>query len=79
MTNRAEPLFTSILTCLTLLSIIFFPSLSYSDDSNLSFNLKDWIDTTGYAEFHFYPPHNEYDSNPGMEFQDRVVRHDINF
>ncbi len=62
-----------MLICLTLLSIIFFPSLSYSDNSSFSFNLKDWIDTHGYAEFHFYPPHNEYDPNPGVDFRDRVV------
>ncbi len=73
MINRTEPLVTTMLICLTLLSIIFFPSLSYSDNSSFSFNLKNWIDTHGYAEFHFYPPHNEYDPNPGVDFRDRVV------
>lgn len=35
--------------------------------------MLDKIISTGYTELSFYPPHNEYDPNPGIAFQDRVV------
>ncbi len=31
------------------------------------------IRTSGHVEGFFYPPHNEYDPNPGIPFEDRVV------
>jgi len=27
----------------------------------------------GYAQIHYYPAHNEFDPNPGVDFKDRVV------
>lgn len=31
------------------------------------------LETTGYIEGYFYPPHNEYDPSPGVEFSRRIV------
>jgi len=50
-------------------------SEQYNDDSMAKMELSDLkkIMTNGYVESHFYPFHNEYDPNPGVAFQDRVV------
>ena len=40
--------------------------------SSANAGILDW-EASGYVEGSLYPPHNEYDPSPGVEFKDRVV------
>lgn len=47
--------------------------LSYSTAGAFDLGVVKNFKTDGYIDAYFYPPHNEYDPNPGIEFKDRVV------
>lgn len=54
----------------SLLVVVLFCFFKKTEAFDLGLNK---ITTTGYTELYFYPPHNEYDPNPHIEFKDRVV------
>lgn len=55
---------------LTIAILFCFYQIADANDIDIGLNR---IITTGYIEAYFYPPHNEYDPNPGIEFKDRIV------
>lgn len=65
----------SILTLLLFLATPIFAAESYKKETekkNITLT-SGKIKSSGYIEAFFYPPHNEYDSNQGIEFKDRIV------
>lgn len=60
------------LSITVILSLFLFLSCLTTVEAAES-ELDKIIETSGYAEAFFYPPHNEYDPNPGIEFKDRIV------